>query len=156
MERARRWRVRCRHDRHGVDGGDLDAGVGRDGSLEVLHGREELRVEGGVAGVEEFVADGYDRDCGAGDEGGHVGGNPLGGEGRVGGELGDVGIGGADDDGDVGAGEGLDEVGVGAVEADFGDGGGLEELGCDRRRREVVGHLAVVHSDKWLRTCRSS
>lgn len=146
VERARRRRVRGGHDGHGVDRGYPDPGIGWKGALEIPHGGEEVGGEGGVAGVEDLVADGDDGDGG----GGGVGGEPLGGGGGGGGEVGDVGVGGADDDGDVGGGEGGDDGGVGAVEAEAGEGGGLQEGGGGGGRREVVGELAVVYADAGL------
>lgn len=122
MEGASGWGIGLGEHRHGIDGGDLDRwGGGGEGGVEVLHRREKLGSERGIAGAEDLVADGDDGDGGGWEVGEDVGGGPLGGRRGVAGERRDVAVGDADDDGDAGAGEGLDDGWVGAVEPDFGD-----------------------------------
>lgn len=61
---------------------------------------------------------------------------------------GDISVGHRHGDRHVGVGEGTEDVGVGVEDFYLVDGGlGLDEVGDSGRRREVVGHGAVVDAD---------
>lgn len=119
--------------------------------MDISHCRNELRHEISVAGGQDLVADGDQSDVASRVVRKHIRVDPLCGGGEIGGEAGNVAVGGADDDTDAGVSEGSENHRIGAVEADFSDGGGLEELDGGLRRREVVGDLAVVYADEGLR-----
>lgn len=139
-----------------MDGRDPDfaAETGRgEGGLEISHRRKELRDECLVSEGEDLVADGDEGDVAGGVEGEDIRIDPLSGGVGIGGQAGDVS--GADDDLHAGAGEGGDDGRIGAVEADLLDRSGAEEVGGGRRRREVVGGLAVVDADEGLRLCKT-
>ena len=139
-----------------MDGRDPDFAAkarGGEGGLEISHRRKELRDENLVAEGEDLVADGDEGDLAGGVEGEDVRVDPLSGGVGIGSQAGDVA--GTDDDLDAGAGEGGDDGRIGAVEADPLDRSGAEEVGSGRRRREVVGDLAVVDADEGLRLCKT-
>lgn len=139
---------------HGMHGGDLDFAaqtVGIEGILEILHRRKQLGHQIPVVVRHHLVADIDEYDFAGRVEGEDVSGDPVLGEGRVGCHTRNVGVGYSDHDPDSGVGEGLDDCRVRPVESDLLDCRRLEELRRRLRRREIVGDLAVVHSDERLR-----
>lgn len=133
---------------------DLSAeGSGGEGRLDISHCREELRDQALVVGEKDLIADVDEGDLAGRVERDDVRLDPLSRHVGIGGEAGNVAVGDSDDDADSGVGQGLDDGRIGSIEADLLDGGGLEELRGGRRRREVVGDLAVVDADEGLRHC---
>lgn len=136
-------------DGEGVGGGDGHLVVqaeGDEGGVEGLHCREKGSDQDRVVAGEHLVADGDGGDPGGGQVGLEVGFHPS--EGGGGGdEAWYAPVGKADDDLHAGAGEGAEDGGVGVVKLDAGGSQGEEEGDDIRRRREVIGDLAVIHAD---------
>lgn len=119
-------------DVEGVGSGDGDPPEAEpaEGSVEVAEGGEEGGGEVGIGGGEHLAAEGDGGDAGAGVKGGDVVGDPPAGDGVVGCEGREEGVGEGEEEGDAGVGEGADGVGAGVGEADSGEAGeSLEQVG---------------------------
>lgn len=137
---------------HGDGGADLHAaeGVGLQGAAQPLHGRHEMRPGGVADGVvgEDLVSDEEEAEADGGAERDQVRGDPVVGEGLVGGGGGDELVGEHDGSLDLGADEGGQDGGVGVVQLDAGGADGAQELHGAGRRGKVAAQLAVVHAER--------
>lgn len=122
-----------------------------EGVLDILHRRHELRREARIRQRHHLVADSDDDDLASRVVGQHIRVHPIAREIRVGGERRNIAVGGADHYSDAGVRQRLDDRRVGAVQPHLLDARRLQELRRRLRRREVVRHLAVIHSDERLR-----
>lgn len=123
--------------------------------MEGLHGWDEACDEEFVCSGENFVSDEDSDDVGCMGVRDDVGSHPLLGEVELG-ELGDLVDGDSDGDGDPSVGECTKHLWVGVEESDTVDDGGVEQESSHlERRREVVGHGAVVDTDCCLHTCKN-
>lgn len=117
------------------------------GGMNALHGGEKIRNQCLIRGSNHFVPNNNAADSGLRKKRKYVVSHPGfgGGQSRHGG---DVGIGHRDGDWHAGVGEGAEDVGVGVEDFYPVDGClGFNEVGHAGRRREVVGHRAVVDAD---------
>lgn len=101
----------------------------------------------------DLIADVDEHDVAGGVEGQDIGADPLSRGVGIGGERGDVSVGGSYHDPDAAVGQGLDDGRIRAIKPDLSDCGRPEKFGGGLRWREVVGHLPIVDPNERLRSC---